>query len=120
MENFLVIVFWLLVSTLSGSIGAIYLKKAMNKMPSFTFKNIATSIDFYIGAFLYIVSAQTNIQLYKHLDYSIGFPMTSIGYIWTILISYFVFKEKITKEKILAIALIVIGIAFLGSAGGVS
>jgi EamA-like transporter family. len=112
----IMILLWLFTTTLSGSLGAIYLKKAMNEMPTLSMKNILTSKDFYIGSILYIVSAGTSIILFKHLQYSIAFPMSSISYIWTILISHFVFKEKITWQKIVAILFLIAGVICLGIA----
>ncbi|WEV61197.1 EamA family transporter [Streptococcaceae bacterium ESL0729] len=115
--TFLKIAFWLLTTTFTGSIGAIYLKKAMDKMPVLSVHNILRSKDFYLGSFYYIVSAGTNIVLFKYLDYSIAFPLTSISYIWTIIISYFMFREKINVQKLLAIIFIIVGVFFLGRAG---
>ena len=110
MINMTKIVTLLLVTTLSGSIGALALKEGMNQLKSLTIANGLRNAWVYIGAFLYIVSSVTNIMLYKFLDYSIAFPMTSLTYVWTVIISYFTFKEKITFRKLLAIIFIIIGV----------
>lgn len=112
-ETISLIIILLTVSTLTGSIGALALKKAMNDIHTLTVKSALTNIWVYIGVLLYIVSVIANIFLYRYLDYSIAFPMTALSYVWTIIISYFTFKEPITLKKIIAIVLIIGGISLL-------
>jgi drug/metabolite transporter (DMT)-like permease len=100
----------LLVTTFSGSAGALALKKGMNQLTEVTFKGLLTNTWLYLGSFLYILSAVTNILLFRFLDYSIAFPMTSLTYVWTVIISYFIFKEKWTFRKILAVFFIILGV----------
>lgn len=99
----------LLGTTLSSSLGALALKQAMNKMTKLSLINIIRSIWVYLGFGLYALSLVLNIFLLEHLEYSVAFPMTATTYAWTIFISYFIFKEKITTKKILAIILIIAG-----------
>jgi len=58
---------------------------------------------------LYLLSAVLNIYVLKYLDYSVVLPLTSITYIWTMVLSYFSLKERITAKKVLGVALIVGG-----------
>ncbi|MFD1899900.1 EamA family transporter [Enterococcus termitis] len=109
MDYFAIIVI-LIVSTLSGSIGALALKKGMNDLSTLSLKLVLMNGWIYLGSFLYLLSAGTNILLLKFLDYSIAFPMTSLTYVWTVFISYFIFKEKLTVRKILAVLLIIAGV----------
>ena len=67
---------------------------------------------FYLGGLSYFISAVINIIILKHMKYGIFLPLTSITYVWSMLLAYFVLHEKITREKIIGIALILIG-AFL-------
>ena len=113
MSNLLIIVIMLALTTLSGSIGALGLKQGMNELPELTFVKVITNKWLLIGSFLYIVSAATNIILFKFLDYSIAFPMTSLTYVWTVFISYFTFKEKITPLKLISVVLIMIGVVII-------
>ena len=64
---------------------------------------------FYLGGFLYLISAILNIYILKFLDYSVVLPLTSITYIWTFGLSYCFLKEGITQKKIIGIVLIVLG-----------
>lgn len=100
----------LIVTTLSGSLGAILLKKAMGDIDTLSVKAVLTNKWVYLGLGSYILSAVFNIFLLKLMDYSIAYPMTSLTYVWTVFISYLVFKEKITVKKLIAVVLIVCGV----------
>ncbi len=58
------------------------------------------------------MGALLNIYVLKFLPYTVVLPMTSLTYIWTMIISFYLLKEKITFKKILGVMLILIG-AFL-------
>ena len=63
----------------------------------------------YIGGFLYLASALVDIYVLRYLDYSAALPFTAITYIWTLLLAYFVLKEKISKKKIMGVGMIILG-----------
>ena len=67
------------------------------------------NINLYIGGALYLASAVANIIVLKKMEYSIVLPLTSITYIWTMILSYMILKEEITKKKIGGVILILIG-----------
>ena len=96
----------LIIMTLIGAIASLYLKKASNLEGMF---NIIKNINLYIGGILYLISAILNIYILKFLDYSIVLPLTSVTYIWTMILSYFKLNEKINKKKIIGVILIIIG-----------
>lgn len=96
----------LLIMTMFGSAASLFLKKASG---SNGLINMLKNINLYIGGFLYVSSAVLNIWLLKILDYSVILPLTSLTYIWTMFLSYFILKEKITVKKIVGVCLILIG-----------
>lgn len=96
----------LMIMTMMGSIASLFLKKASNCE---TIIKLLKNRNIYIGGFLYLISAVLNIYILKYLDYSVVLPLTSITYIWTLVISYCVLKEKISFKKILGITLIILG-----------
>lgn len=96
----------LIIMTLIGAIASLYLKKASN---SDGILNILKNINLYVGGILYLISAILNIYILKFLDYSIVLPLTSITYIWIMILSYFKLNEKINKKKIIGVILIIIG-----------
>ena len=96
----------LVIMTLSGAVASLFLKKASaSESIIATIKNI----NLYIGGALYLVSALLNIYVLRYLDYSVVLPLTSVTYIWTMVISYFILKEKISKKKIGGVILILVG-----------
>ena len=96
----------LLIMTMFGSVASLFLKKAsgLNSLI-----DMLKNINLYIGGFLYVSSAVLNIWLLKILDYSVILPLTSLTYIWTMILSYFILKEKITVKKIVGVCLILVG-----------
>jgi len=98
------------VMTFSGTLGAYYLKKTIAKIEKISIKALLLSPSLYIGGFCYVVGAVINIVLLGMMEYTILYPMTSLTYIWTLIFSYFVLKEKITLFKIVAIAFVTAGV----------
>lgn len=108
--NNIVIYLMLLVGTLLGAFGGFYLKKSTAKEGVI---GIVLSPFLYIGGFSYLISAILNIIVLKYLPYSVVLPLTSITYIWSIVIAYYFLNEKITKIKIYGIIFIIIGAIFI-------
>ena len=101
----------LIVGTILGAFGGFFFKKCTN---AGTIKVIIFSPFLYLGGMLYLVSAILNIIVLRYLPYSVTLPLTSITYIWSMIISYLFLKEKITKTKLVAIVFILGGAVFLG------
>jgi drug/metabolite transporter (DMT)-like permease len=96
----------LLIMTMLGSVASLFLKKASGTEGIFA---MLKNVNLYIGGFLYLASAVLNIWILRYLDYSVVLPLTSLTYIWTMVLSYLILKEKITKKKIGGVVLILIG-----------
>ena len=99
-----------------GAVASYFLKKAASGMESFSVAALLRSGALWTGGLLYIAGAVNNIYLLGHLDYSILLPMSSITYIWTILIAYKLLGERITARKLIGVGAIVLGAALLASA----
>ena len=68
---------------------------------------------FYIGGVLYLVSFFMTIWLLRFIDYTVLYPMTVITYVWSQLIANRFMGEPITRNKIIGIILIFIGMVLL-------
>ena len=101
----------LIVGTILGAFGGFFFKKCTN---AGIIKGIIFSPFLYLGGMLYLVSAILNIIVLRYLPYSVTLPLTSITYIWSMIISYLFLKEKITKTKLVAIVFILGGAVCLG------
>lgn len=85
----------LLCMTLLGSLGGFFFKKCTSrglKLSGFFILNLG------IGGVFYVLGALLNIQLLKMMPYTIVYPLTSITYIWTLILSSF-FCRKNEQEK---------------------
>lgn len=101
----------ILVMTLLGSLGAFFFKKSTEKMDGiFTLLRIPS---FYIGGVLYVSGALLNVILLRYMDYTVVYPMGSIAYIWSLVISNRFLGEKITARKIAGVVLICGGVVLL-------
>lgn len=98
------------VMTFIGALASIFLKRASSAGGIIA---ILKSISLYIGLFLYGFAAIVNIIVLKALDYSVVIPLTSITYIWTMILAYIILKEKVSVKKMIGVALIVIGAIFV-------
>lgn len=97
--------------TISGAFGSYFFKLASGA--DFKTEKIKLVVHLAIGGSLYFLGAVLNIIVLKFLPYTIVFPLTSITYIWTFVISYLLLKEKLTIKKIIGLAFIFIGCLFL-------
>ena len=98
------------VLTFMGAVASLFFKKASG---SDGIVKLLLNINLYIGGLLYLLSAVLNIIVLRYLDYSIVLPLTSMTYIWTMIISYLVLKEKITVKKMAGVAFILVGAVIL-------
>lgn len=100
----------LIMMTLMGSVASLFLKRASSSQG---IKSMLLNTNLYIGGFLYIASAVLNIWLLRSLDYSVVLPLTSLTYIWTMVLSYFILKERITGKKVAGVIFILVGAVFV-------
>lgn len=99
---------FLLIMTICGAFGGFFLKKGSQSISSF--KKIVTNKHLYVGGGLYCIGAIINIILLRSIPYNIILPLNSITYIWTLFLAYFILKEKISKNKMVGICFIILGL----------
>ncbi len=102
-----------MLGTIIGSFGAVFLKKGSKKF-SFQIKKLVKNHNLLIGILLYGLSTVPFLIALKQERLSVLYPFVSASYIWVTLLSYFYFKEKINKYKVLGIILIVLGVTLIG------
>lgn len=96
--------------TISGTFGALCFKKATAQLSGKSLFSVLRCIWLYLGGGCYVCGALLNIVLLRYMAYSVLYPMTCLTYIWTMLVSYLAFDEKITKYKVIALICIVTGV----------
>lgn len=96
----------ILIMTLMGAVASIFFKRASE---SDGLLKMITNLNLYAGGGLYLASAILNIFVLRHMNYSVVLPLTSVTYIWTMVLSYLILKERISQKKVLGVVCIVVG-----------
>lgn len=100
------------MGTVFGAFGGYFFKMAISNVDNVI--KVIFHPYLYVGGILYFGGAVLNIIVLKKFPYTVVLPATAITYIWTMLISYFLLKEKITMNKIYGVGLIMLGSIFIG------
>lgn len=98
-----------------GSFGAVFLKLGADRLTKSIWSYL--NVRLAVGVALYLGSTVFYLSGVKHGQLSVLYPMVSLGYIWTLLWSRLFFKEAFSKEKLLGLCLILVGVAFVGLGG---
>ena len=108
--NILILAILTFFMTILGTFGALFFKKATAQLSGKSLLSLLSCIWLYLGGGCYLLGAILNIVLLKYIAYSVLYPMTCLTYVWTMIVSYLVFGEKITTYKITALLCIVTGV----------
>ena len=100
-----------LVMTLFGSLGALFLKRGSAKVSEL--KSLVTTPQIWLGGLFYLAGALLNIYLLRGYSYSIVYPLTSLTYVWSLILSALLLHEKVTVQKLFGIAAICLGAILL-------
>lgn len=100
----------MVISVLIASCSQILLKKSANIEYSNKLKEYM-NVYVIVGYGMMVVSILLTIYAYTGLEYKNGPIIESLGYIFIMVLSWMVFKEKITIKKLLGNMLILVGIA---------
>lgn len=95
----------LITMTILGSVASLFLKRAAGKHFDIAIKDK----NLYIGGILYFTSAIINIYVLRHMDYSVVLPLTSLTYIWTLVLSNRFLGECVSIRKVIGVFFIILG-----------
>jgi multidrug transporter EmrE-like cation transporter len=79
-----------------------------------TLIGIFTVPPLFTGYCLYGVFTVLFVYALRHGEVSVLYPIIALGYVWVAILSAVVFHESMNTLKVLAIAIIVAGVAVLG------
>jgi drug/metabolite transporter (DMT)-like permease len=102
----------MLVASLIGSSGAVLLKLGALELKKGFWHILNTKLA--AGVAVYLVSWYFFVLGIRHGELSVLYPMVSLGYVWTLLWARLFFKEALTREKFAGLALILLGVFFVG------
>lgn len=100
-------------ATLVGAFGPILLKKASAKRLS-KLGSLLTNYHLFGGVALYALGTILFIPALKGGDLSVLYPFVALTYIWVSLLSVKFLGESMNRLKWAGIALIIIGVSFIG------
>lgn len=99
----------ILCSVVMASFAQILLKKSANK----TYKSwVFEYLNPYVicGYGIMVLGMLLNVLAYRKVDYKNGPVIESLGFLFVMILSWFFFKEKITKKKLLGNIIILLGV----------
>lgn len=102
-----------LVSSFIGSFGAVFLKSGAKRLHH-GLKYLILNVHLAAGVVLFLLSSVFYVVALKHGEVSVLYPMVSLVNIWTLVWSRLFFKEPITSAKTIGVALILVGVFFIG------
>lgn len=99
----------MLFGTFVSSVSQVMLKKAAQKTYSSKIQEYANPlvITAYI---LFFATTLLCIIAYRHVPLSLGPVLESTSYLFVTIFGALIFKESVTKKKLIALVLIIIGI----------
>lgn len=103
----------ILISTIFGSFGALFIKLG-SKTFSFNLTRLLKNYNLILGFFLYGVSYVLFIVALKGGKLSVLYPLVSVGYIWIIIISMKFLGERMNIWKWTGIVIIILGVSLMG------
>ena len=111
----------LLICTFITSAAQICLKLGVAKLPVLTLELsallvIATNYVLIAGFILYGIASVLFLISLKNLDLSVAYPVISLSFAWVYILSIFILGEKTSILTWAGIAVIILGVSFLGRA----
>ena len=104
---------WIVCGGVIGSFGAVGLKAGAGRL-KLDIKSLAANWQLIGGVFAYLLSSVFFVKGMNAGQLSVLYPLVAMGQIWTLLWSRVFFGEQITRTKIIAVALILVGVSLVG------
>ncbi|MBW2976621.1 EamA family transporter [Candidatus Woesearchaeota archaeon] len=102
-----------ILATIVGSFGPILLKKASEKKLS-KISSLMSNYHLFGGFALYALGTILFIPALKGGELSILYPFVALMYVWVSLLSVRFLGEKMNFMKWTGVALIIVGVSFIG------
>ena len=98
---------------LLGASGAVLLKKGADRL-KLSVPDLVRNWQMILGVGCYAASVFFFVPALKGGEVSVLFPLVSLTYIWVALLSVKFLGEKMTRQKWIGIALVILGVALIG------
>jgi len=104
--------------TIVAGIAQVLFKIGANHLPAtISVGGLVTDLPLIGGLALYGLGSILMIWALRHGELSVLYPLISMSYIWTAILSVTIFHDTMTSLKISGIATIIAGVSLLGIAG---
>jgi len=111
-------IIYILSAVVINVVGQIFIKKALNSMPSLNFSGnlFSTYVTIFlspyvmIGLFTYFISVLLWLYVLSIVDLSYAFPFLALSYIMIILGSWVFLGESISAIRLIGVLVICIGV----------
>jgi len=100
------------VASVIGSFGMAFLKMGANRLTSSLWSFLNSKL--LIGVGLFCASSVFYALGIKDGQLSVLYPMVSLGYVWGLIWAKLFFNESLTRHKVAGLALILVGVFFVG------
>jgi len=104
---------WVITAGFVGSFGAVFLKLGASRLDG-KLASLLTNWRLGMGVGFYLLSSVFFVLGVRHGELSVLFPMVSLASVWTLMWSRLFLGERITRSKVIALGLILMGITVLG------
>jgi drug/metabolite transporter (DMT)-like permease len=101
-----------LLASVIGSFGAVFLKFGSAHLRQGLWRIF--NMQLALGVALYLGSSYFFVLGIRHGELSVLYPMVSLAYIWTVIWAKIFFQEAFTRQKFMGLALILLGVFFVG------
>lgn len=101
-----------LAASFIGSFGAAFLKSGADRLHR-DVRTLFTNWRLAIGVFFFLASSLLYLRGIKEGELTVLYPMVSLGYVWTLLWSRLFFGEPLSRDKLIGLGMILLGIVFL-------
>lgn len=102
-----------LAASFVGSFGAVFLKSGARRM-HVNLWHLMRNYRLALGVALFVLSSYFFVLGVRRGELSVLYPMVSLGYVWTMMWSRLFFGERLTRNKVAGLSLILLGILFIG------
>lgn len=98
-----------LFSVFISSVSQIVLKTSANENHDSSLKEYL-NVRVIAAYGIFFLSSLLTVLAYRKVPLSLGPVLETTGYIWVTILGYFILKEKVSRQKLIGLIVIIIGI----------
>jgi drug/metabolite transporter (DMT)-like permease len=102
-----------LAASFLGSIGAGFLKSGAVRLTG-GLRCLVLNYRLALGIFFFCASSVLYVMGVRHGQLSVLYPLVSLSYIWAMIWSRIFLHERLSRNKLLGLSLILLGIVLVG------